>query len=182
MGKSGIPVQLTQSVVEYPVGQPVSTSGPMATVLNSVARLVLVHSAPAALGGFRSKMLTSMHFVLEFVKQTMIAVRPTCVPTSDNLRPSALLVKRALMTTLFLGLINFSAGCDDACTALAKQICACEPNRALQLSCEDSIAASSNISLSTEESEVCEQKLDTCTCARLEDKSAEDLQACGLAK
>ena len=154
----------------------------MATVLNSVARLVLVHWAPAALGGSRSKMLTSMPFVLEFVKQTTIAVRPTCVPTSDNPRPSAPLVKRALMTTLFFGLIHLSAGCDDACTALAKQICSCEPNRALQLSCEDSIAASSNINLSTEESEVCEQKLDTCTCARLEDKNAEDLQACGLAK
>ena len=166
----------------YSNEQPALQNGKADTALNSAVRLVLVHPAPAALGEFRSKMLTSMHFVSKFVKQTTIAGRPTCVPTSDNLRPFARLAKRTLGAALLAGLISGSVGCDDACTALAKQICACEPNRALQLSCEDSIAASNNISISSEESELCEQKLDTCTCAKLEDKSAEDLQACGLSK
>ena len=166
----------------YRTEQPASQNGKTDTVQNSAVRLVLVHPGPAALGEFRSKMFTSMHFVSRFAKQTMTAGRPTCVPTSDNPRPFARHAKRIIATTLFMGLICLSTGCDDACTALAKQICSCEPNRALQLSCEDSIAASSNISVSSEESEVCEQKLDTCTCAKLEDQSAEDLQACGLAK
>jgi hypothetical protein len=70
-------------------------------------------------------------------------------------------------------------GCDDACKALAAQICDCEPNRASQLSCENAIKASTNREVTVEEAEICEQKLDTCTCAKLEDQ---DLKACGLAK
>ena len=119
-----------------------------------------------------------MHFVSRFARPTKIAAGPTCVPTSDN--PTGFVPRVNLIALGALCLVlSFATACDDSCTALAEKICECEPNRASQLACEDSIAVSSNREVSTEEAEVCEQKLDTCNCAKLEDQ---DLQACGLAK
>lgn len=77
------------------------------------------------------------------------------------------------------GLALSSMACDDACQALADKICECEPNRAAELSCENAVKASSIRTPTAQEIEVCELRLDTCTCAALEDQ---DLLACGFAK
>jgi hypothetical protein len=83
----------------------------------------------------------------------------------------------ALVLSLAVGAI---AGCQGPCTTLAEQICACEPNRALENSCLQTVRAAMNQrEVSVAEAAVCEQKLDTCTCEALEDG---DLVACGLAK
>ena len=171
-------VVVTLIVGESKAELPASLNGQKVTVLSSVARLVLVHSAPAALRGFHSLMSVLMHFVSQLARPTKIAARLTCVPTSD--KPNGR-VRRAnfFFVSAFCLCLFGSVACDDACKALAERICECEPNRASQLSCEDAILSSSTREISPEEIEVCEQKLDSCTCAKLEDQ---DLQACGLAK
>jgi hypothetical protein len=63
---------------------------------------------------------------------------------------------------------------------LAQQICECELNRREEEACREAIRAASAGRVPSEaEDQVCEARLDGCTCKALEEG---DLAACGLAK
>ena len=82
----------------------------------------------------------------------------------------------ALMVTLTAGLM----GCDDACTALGREICACKPTDRERQTCNSQVDdRAANTDVSAKEQERCEKLLDTCTCDALD---AGDLAACGLAE
>ena len=70
------------------------------------------------------------------------------------------------------------AGCNGPCQTLADRICACEPNRTEEQSCQLTVQMRSNLPVSQAEAQVCSDLLDTCDCDAL---AREDYAACGLA-
>lgn len=84
----------------------------------------------------------------------------------------------ALSLALLFG--GLQAGCTPPCEALAEQICACELNLREEDACREAIRAASAGRTPTEaEDQICEARLDGCTCEALE---RGELAACGLAK
>lgn len=70
-------------------------------------------------------------------------------------------------------------GCQDPCVELAQRICNCESTAANRRQCvSDRITSQQgNVDINDADREVCAAKLDTCTCAALDDN---DLDACGF--
>ncbi len=71
------------------------------------------------------------------------------------------------------------AGCQDPCVALAERICNCEPTQINRRTCiADRITSQQGaVTLTDADRELCAAKLDTCTCAALDQN---DLDACGF--
>lgn len=88
---------------------------------------------------------------------------------------------RALaLSALLLSLGSLTSACTPPCEALAQQICACELNRREEEACREAIrAVAAGRTPSEAEDQICEARLDGCTCEALE---RGDLAACGLAK
>ncbi|MBI2378803.1 MAG: hypothetical protein HYV07_32715 [Deltaproteobacteria bacterium] len=77
-------------------------------------------------------------------------------------------------------LVASGAGCQNACEALADEICGCGLNRSEQNACLEATKASeSSRALSERDLAACESKLDTCSCEAL---ASNDPDACGLTK
>jgi hypothetical protein len=70
-------------------------------------------------------------------------------------------------------------GCEDPCVALARRICNCEATFAARQACvADRITnQQGSVELTDADRAVCSDKLDTCTCAALDQN---DLDACGF--
>ncbi|MBI5510922.1 MAG: hypothetical protein HY903_19345 [Deltaproteobacteria bacterium] len=86
-----------------------------------------------------------------------------------------MLPQRFLAVLVFLGVLGVS--CGDPCVDLAKKICRCKPTEAEQSACTQTVDSSSRPKASAEQQGVCADRLDTCTCAKLE---AGELDACGM--
>lgn len=87
---------------------------------------------------------------------------------------------RALAFVLVLSLGALLGACTPPCEALAQEICACELNLREEEACREAIrAAAAGRTPSEAEDQLCEARLDGCTCEALE---RGDLAACGLAK
>ncbi len=78
-----------------------------------------------------------------------------------------------------LAFLLMAQACGDPCTDLAKKICKCEPTQTLQQACEQRVSNSGRGKPNDQEADVCDAKLETCTCASLAEG---DLEACGLAE
>ena len=72
-----------------------------------------------------------------------------------------------------------TAACQDPCVALAERICSCEPTESDRRSCRNDriVNQQSKVEISDADRDVCEQKLDTCSCNALDEN---DLDACGF--
>jgi hypothetical protein len=70
--------------------------------------------------------------------------------------------------------------CPDPCVSLAERICNCEPLAFDRVNCrrERITGQQSRVPIDDADREICEQKLETCTCAALD---RNDLDACGFA-
>jgi hypothetical protein len=72
-----------------------------------------------------------------------------------------------------------SAACQDPCVQLAERICRCERSEAQRRVCRSDriVQQQNNVTIDEADREFCAQKLDTCTCAALDQQ---DLDACGF--
>ena len=92
-------------------------------------------------------------------------------------------MKRLLAVTA----IVLAAACTDPCVNLAKKICACQPTKTLQSSCEtDASNEASRINVSSGANNTCSKLVDKCNCADLTSEdpqvSLQAKQNCGLAR
>ena len=79
-----------------------------------------------------------------------------------------------------VGLAITGSGCGDACIDLSEKICQCEPTEGRQQACLQRVSDEEGSKVvSQSDREVCETKLDSCTCAKLADG---ELAACGLSR
>jgi hypothetical protein len=78
----------------------------------------------------------------------------------------------------FVGLLG--SACQDPCVALAERICNCELTETDRRTCrtERITQQQSNITIEDADRQFCEDKLQTCTCAALDENN---LDACGFA-
>lgn len=72
-----------------------------------------------------------------------------------------------------------AAGCQDPCVTLAERICNCEPSSAERQSCRRTriVNQQSNVAIEEADRELCQAKLETCTCVALDENN---LEACGF--
>jgi hypothetical protein len=86
---------------------------------------------------------------------------------------------RALFACVIATAALLGSACQDPCVALAKRICNCEPTPSDRRACEQERITNqqSKIVIDDADREVCEQKLETCTCDALDEN---DLEACGF--
>lgn len=87
--------------------------------------------------------------------------------------------RAATLTVGVLGLGAATSGCQDPCVVLAERICGCEPSTAERQSCRRTriVNQQSNITIEDADRELCQAKLETCTCSALDQNN---LDACGF--
>src|SRR5262245_20145782 len=130
-------------------------------------------------------MYLSMHSVSQPARVTSTAAPAIAVPMSlspkKSALPSILERRKSIAAWLACAVLAFAAiGCNGPCEELANKICDCELSTTLKNQCLEQVrSAMQNRQVTNEESQVCEQKLDTCDCDRL---ASEDFAACGLQK
>ena len=83
------------------------------------------------------------------------------------------------MRILLLAVVGAISACQDPCVTLAQRICACEKTPGERSACQlDNITnRQSSVTISNADRQVCEAKLNTCTCDKLD---TNDLDACGF--
>lgn len=97
---------------------------------------------------------------------------------STGARGYSPLVPRLL--SLFAVCVALLTGaCQDPCVSLAERICSCEPTESDRRSCRTDriVNQQSQVEISDADRELCEQKLETCSCGALDEN---DLDACGF--
>ncbi len=89
-------------------------------------------------------------------------------------------LKATMLGAVLVAAISSSTACQDPCVVLAERICNCEPTVADRRACTiDRITnQQGRVDVSDADKAVCSEKLDTCTCAALDQNN---LDACGFA-